>query len=207
MYKMVKLEESASHYTIILHRPDKLNALTPQLIKELHQTLSHLMISPWKLILLKGSGTSFSTGHDVSTNISFDSLDDAQNQLKTLQEITKMITNYPVPVISAIHGYALGAGFEIALNCDLIYAANDATFGFPELEVGLSITQGTSYFLPRIIGLPKAKELIFFSKNFTANTAQEMGLINKTFTNESLFSEVINIIETLNNKSIHALKE
>lgn len=207
MYETIKLQESSTHYTIILNRPKKLNALSPQMIKEFHATLSYLQEKPPKIILLKGEGTSFCTGHDLNSTISFKNEEEAIIKLSKLQEITSFITNYPAPVIAALHGYALGAGFEIALNCDLLYASEKALFGFPELEVGLSITQGTSYFLPRVLGLNKSKELIFFSEKITAEKAKELQLINEVFSEKHFFESVNNKVTLLSKKSISALKE
>lgn len=207
MYETIKLKESASHYTIILNRPEKLNALSNQMIEELHATLSNLKQQTPKVLLIKGEGTSFCTGHDISSNVSFTNEADAMMQLSKMQEITTMITNYPAPVIAALHGYALGAGFEIALNCDLLYASDQAIFGFPELEVGLSITQGTSYFLPRSIGLTKSKEFIFFSENITAEQAKELHLINDIFDEQLFFESVNKKASKLSEKSIEALQQ
>lgn len=207
MYETIKLKESLTNYTIIFNRPEKLNALSEQMIEELHATLLHLKDKTPMVLLLKGEGTSFCTGHDVSSSISFANEEDAMNKLGKLQEITSMITNYPAPVVAALHGYALGAGFEIALNCDLLYASDQAIFGFPELEVGLSITQGTSYFLPRAVGLTKSKEFIFFSEKITAQKAKELSLINEIFNDDHLFESVNKKIEILSKKSLFALNE
>ncbi|MFD2131838.1 enoyl-CoA hydratase/isomerase family protein [Pseudogracilibacillus auburnensis] len=207
MYETIKLKESLTNYTIIFNRPEKLNALSEQMIEELHATLLHVKEKNPKVLLLKGEGTSFCTGHDVNSSISFANEEDAMNKLGKLQEITSIITNYPAPVVAALHGYALGAGFEIALNCDLLYASDQAIFGFPELEVGLSITQGTSYFLPRAIGLTKSKEFIFFSEKITAQKAKELSLINEVFNDDHLFESVNKKIDILSKKSLFALNE
>ena len=85
----------------------------------------------------------------------------------------------PVPVIAAVHGYALGAGCEFALGCDLVVADETAQFGFPEVGVGLSVTGGISSLLPRAIGPARAKELLVLGERFGAGRAAELGLVNR----------------------------
>lgn len=207
VYETIKINETSSYYELLLNRPEKLNALSPQMIHELHVALKKLTeISP-KIVLLRGEGRSFSTGHDLSTPVNFTSIEEAEAELNKLQEITKMIVTYPAPVIAAIHGYALGAGCEIALNCDLLYASENTKIGFPELNVGLSITQGTSYFLPRLVGLFKAKELVFYSKQIDANEAFELGLINEIYKEDEFVLKVYEKVEELSEKSIDSLIE
>src|SRR5690625_3397346 len=198
MQDTIIIDESTTFYEITLNRPEKLNALSKQMVFNLHEALSQLKDKPPKALLLKGAGTSFCSGQDLNATVDFSDLQKAEEFLWTMQEITTMIIEFPAPVISAIQGYALGAGFEIALNSDLIYAADDAVLGFPELKVGLSITQGSSYFLPKKVGLLKAKELLFFSENITAQEAKELGLINSIFKQEELFEKVEEKINILN---------
>lgn len=205
MYETIQIIETVSHHEIILNRPDKRNALSPQLVDELHDALTILTAKEPKLLLLKGAGTSFSSGHDLDTDLSQVDAKQLYKQLVQLQEITQMIVDYPAPVIAAVCGYALGAGCEIALNCDLIFAADDAVFGFPEMEVGLSITQGSSYFLPRIVGIAKAKELIFFSQRITAQQALELRLINAIYNKDTFFEKVHENIQELSKSRLEAL--
>ncbi len=95
-----------------------------------------------------------------------------------MQDVTRLVRQAPFPVISAVHGYALGAGCEFALCCDLIVASTDATFGFPEVSVGLGVTGGISRLLPLTVGLAKAKELVLLGERFSAEQALGYGLIN-----------------------------
>lgn len=207
MEQTVILQEKNHHRELILNRPDKLNALSPQLVNELHGHLKALAKEPPKVLLLKGAGTSFSSGHDMETVVTLTDPDALQQQLIRLQEVTSFIVHYPAPVIAEVRGYALGAGCEIALNCDLIYAAEDAKFGFPELSVGLSITQGSSYFLQRMVGSIKAKELIFFSERFDAQQAKELGMVNDIIAADQLSAHVAGKIEQLSGVNIRALSQ
>src|SRR5690625_3537282 len=175
------------------------------MVTEMHTALMELKDKPPKILLLTGAGTSFCSGHDLSTPPSFSDAISIQTFLQKMQEITTTLVRFPAPVITAIQGYALGAGLEIAMNSDLIYAANDAVLRFPELEVGLSITQGSSYFLPRKVSLQKAKELLYFGEEINAKEAKELGFINEFFPTDTLLKEVHQFIEKLNEKPVHAL--
>lgn len=207
MYKTIIVKEKDSHYEIILNRPEKLNALSPEMIDDLHAALKQLQDSTPKILLIRGEGGSFCSGHDLSTPVNFASVAEAEAELSKLQDITRLIVTYQAPVIAALHGYALGAGCEIALNCDLLYAAENAIIGFPELNVGLSITQGTSFLLPRSVGLYKAKEWIFYSRQIEAKEAYALGLINEIYKEDEFLDKVYENIEELKKKPIQSLGE
>jgi enoyl-CoA hydratase/carnithine racemase len=96
-----------------------------------------------------------------------------------IQEVTRAIRRFPGPVVAAVHGYALGAGCEFALGCDLVVAAQDAEFGFPEVSVGLSVTGGISRLLPLLVGPVRAKELLLLGDRFSAPRALDLGLVNR----------------------------
>src|SRR5438132_14371697 len=96
-----------------------------------------------------------------------------------IQRVTRDIAALPMPVIAAVNGWALGAGFELVLACDFAYAAESARFGFPETSIGLTITGGTTHLITRATGLPRAKELAFTARRSTAQEALDMGLVNE----------------------------
>lgn len=190
---------------IYFNRPDKMNALSPEIVSQLHHELKQAMEKKPKVVVISGKGRAFSAGHDLDGPPLDPSSEEAQRFMQQLQEITQMIVEMPAPVIASVNGYALGAGCEIAMNCDLMLAADTAVFGFPEVKVGLSITQGTSYYLPRMVGLAKAKELLFFSENFSAEKALELGLVNKVVPHDQLADETDKWAEELLKKSPTAL--
>src|SRR5258708_36717881 len=94
-----------------------------------------------------------------------------RRRIHRIQDVTRPVRQAPFPVIAAVHGHALGAGCEFALCCDLIVASMDATFGFPEVGVGLGVTGGISRLLPLTGGMPKAKELVPLGPRSTATQA------------------------------------
>ncbi|WP_404455119.1 enoyl-CoA hydratase/isomerase family protein [Virgibacillus necropolis] len=163
---------------IFLNRPNRLNAVVPELIEELNQSLKQAENDNVKAIILSGRGRAFCAGHDLKADTKFETEAELRNHLQRLQDVTRKIRKATCPVIAAVHGYALGAGCEFALCCDLIIADNNTEFGFPEVSVGLSVTGGISHLLPMTVGLTKAKELLLLGERFTAKEAKVLGLIN-----------------------------
>src|SRR5262249_9546098 len=96
----------------------------------------------------------------------------------------------PKPAIAAVNGWALGAGFELALACDFAYAAESAQFGFPETSIGMTITGGTTQLVTRLCTLAQAKELAFPARKFTAQEAFELGLVNRVVPDAGLLDAV-----------------
>lgn len=192
---------------IHFNRPDRLNAITYTMIEELIEALEQAELDQVKAVILSGKGSSFCSGHDLQSDLEPITDQTQRYQLKRLQFVTKLIWSLPFPVIAKVHGYALGAGCEIALGCDLIIAAHDATFGFPEVGVGLSVTGGISSLLPKQIGLPKAKEILFFSKQFTGEEAERLGIINLAVQLEVLDQAVEKWVSALSKQPPGALNK
>ncbi|TKI55508.1 enoyl-CoA hydratase/isomerase family protein [Brevibacillus antibioticus] len=174
---------------IHLNRPERLNAVIPQLVEELYGSLEKLEREGVRAAVLTGRGNAFCAGHDLRHEEQPANEAELRLNLQKIQDITRKIQRVPFPVIAAVHGYALGAGCEFALGCDLIIAAQDAEFGFPEVSVGLSVTGGISHILPITIGLVRAKELLFSGERFSAPQALHLGLINKVVDHSVLAEE------------------
>lgn len=162
---------------IRLNRPERLNAVTPALVDDLLAALDQARAGDAQVVVLTGNGSSFCAGWDLKEPPIEESGDEARARLQRLQDVTRRIIAFPGPVIAAVQGYALGAGAEFALSADLVVAGADAIFGFPEVGVGLSGTNGMSYLLPRAVGLARAKELAFLGQRFDAERAHAMGLV------------------------------
>lgn len=165
--------------TITLNRPHRLNAVTPALVEGLCTALDRAIADDVGAAVLTGTGRAFCSGHDLQQEQAIITEGQDRHQLQRLQDVTRKIRQAPFPVIAAVHGYALGAGCEFALCCDLIVAARDAVFGFPEVGVGLGVTGGISHLLPLTVGLPRAKELVLLGEQFGAEEALRLGLINR----------------------------
>ncbi len=174
----VTYESGAGIAVITLNRPHRLNAVVPDLVEQLCVALGQARHDDVATAVLTGAGRSFCAGHDLRQEHEAISEAEDRRRLHRVQDVTRLIRQAPFPVISAVHGYALGAGCEFALCCDLIVASTDATFGFPEVSVGLGVTGGISRLLPMTVGLAKAKEMVLLGERFSAQEALEYGLIN-----------------------------
>src|SRR5207249_1798018 len=105
-----------------------------------------------------------------------------------IQQVTVDMKTMRKPIVGAIHGYAVGGGCELALGCDLVVAAEDAKFGFPETSVAQFVTGGVTHFLPRAVGLAKAKELIMTGDFFDGREAERLGLVNRAVPKEEVLA-------------------
>ncbi|MDQ0378994.1 enoyl-CoA hydratase/isomerase family protein [Amycolatopsis thermophila] len=155
-----------------LNRPARLNAVAPALVDELLSALDRVPDS--RAVVLAGRGRAFCAGHDLKDTPAGDS----RARIERLQDVTRRLRALPQPVIAAVHGYAIGAGAEFALGCDLVLAAEDAVFAFPEAGLGLSVTGAASRLLPLLVGPLKAKELLLLGDRIDAHRALELGLVN-----------------------------
>lgn len=163
---------------LTLNRPERLNAVNDALVLDLCRGLERAGEDGAGAVVISGEGRAFCAGHDL-TQSPEENLDGAVvSRLERLADVTRLIRRLPVPVIAAVHGYALGAGCEFALCCDLVAAHPETVFGFPEVEVGLAVTGGISHLLPRRIGDVRAKELILLGRRFSAEEATDLGLVN-----------------------------
>lgn len=163
---------------IELDRPHRLNAVTAGLVDELVQALTRAA-SEASVVVLSGRGRAFCAGHDLKEPVPVETVHETRVRLQQLQEVTRRIRSFPGIVVAAVHGFALGAGCEFALACDLVVADEKARFGFPEVGVGLSVTGGISHLLPAVIGPMRAKELLVLGEHLTAQRAEQLGLANR----------------------------
>lgn len=160
-----------------LNRPERLNAVDTGLIDDLLAAFDQARDA--RVIVLAGRGRAFCAGHDLKEPVPAEDALGTRRRLERIQDVTRRIRGLPGIVIAAVHGYALGAGCEFALGCDLIVADATAQFGFPEVSVGLSVTGGISGLLPKLVGLPRAKEMLLLGERIPAEQAVTLGLINR----------------------------
>jgi enoyl-CoA hydratase/carnithine racemase len=176
---VVEYELADSVAWIHLNRPERLNAVVPELTGALVAAFERAGQDRARVIVLAGQGRAFCSGHDLKEKLPPETMLATRLRVEQIQDVTRAIRRFPGPVIAAVHGYALGAGCEFALGCDLVVAAEDAQFGFPEVSVGLSVTGGISRLLPLLVGPVRAKELLLLGERFGAARAQEWGLVNQ----------------------------
>jgi 2-(1,2-epoxy-1,2-dihydrophenyl)acetyl-CoA isomerase len=160
-----------------LNRPDRLNAVDTELVEDLLAAFDRAADA--RVIVLAGRGRAFCAGHDLKEDLPPETAIQTRRRIERLQDVTRRIRAFPGIVIAAVHGYALGAGCEFALGCDLIVADETTQFGFPEVGVGLSVTGGISALLPRLVGLPRAKKMLLLGEPLPVSDALMLGLINR----------------------------
>jgi enoyl-CoA hydratase len=178
-----------------MNRPHRLNAMVPQLMRDLHEALQAAAGDAGvRVIILSGEGRAFCAGDDLKEAAQgYDGVAEVREFIEAIQQVTLDMKSMRKPIIGAVHGYAVGGGCELALGCDLIVAAEDARFGFPETGVAQFVTGGITHILPRAVGLAKAKELIMIGEFFDGREAQRLGLVNRAVP----VDEVMSCAETL----------
>ncbi len=162
---------------ITLDRPDKLNAITPQMTAALGRALDDIEDDDGvRVIVIEGAGRAFSAGFDLEAG-EWDSLESIRREMETDFDMILRFWDCPKPTVAALHGYCLGGALELALACDLAVAAEDTRLGEPEVRFGSGIV---ALLLPWITGPKHAKELLLTGNDrITAQRALEMGLVNR----------------------------
>ena len=192
---------------ITLNRPERLNAINKDLLKSLIEKLEMARQDKAVVsVILTGAGRAFCAGEDLKETSAGKSFADWIEETEGLQKVQRVILALGKPLIAAVPGYALGGGCEFAMSCDIRIAAESAKFGFPETDVGLTITTAGTKLLAQIVGLGKAKELVFTGDFIDAHEAVTIGLANKVVPVESLLNESIAMARRIGEKSPLALK-
>ncbi len=181
--------------TLTFHRPDKLNALSTELIVQSIAKLKEWSADPdIGAIVVTGTGRAFCAGGDVSAMAAASpadlSLEQKIDRLREAHDLSWLLYNSPKVTIAAVNGPAVGAGLGIALSCDLRFAATTAKFGTAYAKVGFGGDFGTTWLLARYAGAPKAKELFFLGENIDAAEAHRIGLVNRVVETDALMNKV-----------------
>mgnify|MGYP003963701159 CR=1 FL=1 len=175
---------------ITLNRPHRLNAINIDLLKGFMAQLDRAkQDTNARVIILTGAGTAFCAGEDLKDTASGKSFEQWVDEAERLQEIQRMTMKLGKPISAAVPGYALGGGSEYAMGCDIRIAAETAVFGFPETTVGMTVTNAGTKILTHLVGLGKAKELIFTGDFIDAAEALKIGLVNKVVPLKNLMDE------------------
>jgi enoyl-CoA hydratase/carnithine racemase len=176
--------------TIYLNRPEQLNALNTQMAKDLLTVFEGLASDPdvWTAILTGKGEKSFCAGADLKERRDMGK-DAMQKQRELFVKAFKAVSTFPKPLIGAVNGYAFGGGFEFALGCDILFAAENALFSLPEVGLGIIPGGGGTQNLPRWVGPSIAKELIFTGRRLTAPQALRLGIVGKVTASEGLLAE------------------
>ena len=178
---------------ITINRPKALNALNSSVLAELDAVLDAVDLNTTRALILTGAGEkSFVAGADIGE---MSTLTKAEGEAfgKKGNDVFRKLETFPLPVIAAINGFALGGGCEIAMSCDIRICSDNAVFGQPEVGLGITPGFGGTQRLARIVGVGKAKEAIYSALNFKADEAYRVGLVNAVYTQEELMPAALKL--------------
>ncbi len=188
-YRTILWEKSEGLVTLTFNRPERLNALNREMAEELGAALLAVEQDPEvRVLLLAGAGRAFMAGADITVFRELTPLTGkrfAQHTHRLLGTLERL----EIPVLACVHGYALGGGLELAMACDFIYAAEDARFGQPEINLGIIPCFGGTQRLCRLVGKAAAKELCLTGRHLDAHEARALGLVARVFPAASLLEE------------------
>jgi len=171
---------------ITINRPKALNALNSTVLEELDSTLDSVDLETTRALILTGAGDkSFVAGADIAE---MSTLTKAEGEAfgKKGNDVFRKIETFPIPVIAAVNGFALGGGCEISMSCDIRICSENAVFGQPEVGLGITPGFGGTQRLPRIVGMGMAKQIIYTARNIKADEALRIGLVNAVYPQEEL---------------------
>lgn len=176
--------------TITLNRPGSLNAMNRALIDDLARAVDDANADPaTRAIILTGAGKAFCAGDDRREHVHPEGEAEARDLVNAIQRATHAIVLGPKPVVGAINGWAVGGGFEWAINCDFPIWAESARGFFPEVSLNLFVTGAVTTLLPALVGLAKAREMLFFGDRYTAADLHRMGVAWRVVPDADLMAE------------------
>lgn len=201
-FETVKYELNEAAAIITMNRPEALNALSLQLTKDLRAAFEQAISDKARAVVLTGEGRAFCSGGDLremQTMWQREGRIEAflEEPLKELHAVISLIRETPIPFLAAVQGVCAGAGTNFALACDLIFAAENATFNEAFVRIGLSPDCGGSFFLPRAVGEKLAAELFMTGETLSAERALQIGMINRVVEAENLMSEAMQMAKRL----------
>ena len=202
----ILFSQSGSIGTMTFNRPDVYNAMNAELILAMRDVTTEIAASKTlRALILKGAGKAFLAGGDVGLfHKRRDDMGDIKPMGDALHAGIKNIRNMPFPVIAQIQGACAGAGLSVAMAADFAIASEAAQFNTAYTKIGLSPDGGSTFFLPRYVGMKRAIELTMLADMFDAKAAAAMGIINRAVPAEDLEQEVATLAERLSNGATQA---
>lgn len=179
--EFVTYEQEGYVGIVTINRPKALNALNSAVLEELEATFKAVDLEETRCLILTGAGDkSFVAGADIGE---MSTLTKAEGEAfgKKGNDVFRMIETFPIPVIAAVNGFALGGGCEISMSCDIRLCSDNAVFGQPEVGLGITPGFGGTQRLARLVGAGMAKQLIYTARNIKAADAYRIGLVNDVF--------------------------
>ncbi|MEX0811739.1 MAG: enoyl-CoA hydratase-related protein [Chitinophagales bacterium] len=197
-YEYLKVEQKENVQVILINRPDKMNALNRELIRELGEAIQEVYDNKeLNGAVISGVGNkAFAAGADIAEFTGLTSVD-ARSLSEAGHRVFNKIENCPKPVIAAVNGFALGGGCELAMACHMRIAGETARFGQPEVNLGIVPGYGGTQRMAHLLGKGKAFELLMTADMINGQEAKAMGLVNKLGHNDSLVDSAIEIIQKI----------
>ena len=181
-------EQKGSYAVITISREKALNALNSQVLDELNETLDAVNLEEVRCLILTGAGAkSFVAGADIGE---MSTLTKAEGEAfgKKGNDVFRKLETFPIPVIAAVNGFALGGGCEISMSCDIRICSDNAVFGQPEVGLGITPGFGGTQRLARLVGPGMAKQMIYTARNIKADESLRIGLVNAVYTQDELMA-------------------
>ena len=204
--EFIKYEEEEKIAILTIKRPNTLNALNSKVLDELDKTLDNINTEKIRVLIITGDGEkAFVAGGDIE-EMSMFTQNEGKSFSKSGNAIFRKIETFPIPVIAAVNGYAVGGGCELALSCDIRICSYNAMFSQPEVGLGIIPGLGGTLRLPRLIGSGRSKTMIFTGKNIMADEAFRSGLVNAIYPPEELLGEAKKLANTIAKNSPIAVK-
>ena len=179
--EFVTYEQDGFVGIVTINRPKALNALNSEVLKEIEAAFDAIDLETTRAVILTGAGEkSFVAGADIG-EMSTLTKEEGEAFGKTGNDVFRKIETFPIPVIAAVNGFALGGGCEISMSCDIRLCSENAVFGQPEVGLGITPGFGGTQRLARLVGAGKAKEMIYTAFNIKADEAYRIGLVNAVY--------------------------
>lgn len=186
--EFITYEQEGQVGIVTINRPKALNALNSQVLEEIEAVFKAIDVDAVRAVILTGAGEkSFVAGADIGE---MSTLTKAEGEAfgKKGNDVFRMIETFPVPVIAAVNGFALGGGCEISMSCDIRICSENAVFGQPEVGLGITPGFGGTQRLARLVGPGMAKQMIYTARNIKADEAYRIGLVNAVYPQEELMA-------------------
>ena len=186
--EFITYEQEGQVGIVTINRPKALNALNSQVLEEIEATFKAIDLDAVRAVILTGAGEkSFVAGADIGE---MSTLTKAEGEAfgKKGNDVFRMIETFPIPVIAAVNGFALGGGCEISMSCDIRICSENAVFGQPEVGLGITPGFGGTQRLARLVGPGMAKQMIYTARNIKADEAFRIGLVNAVYPQEELMA-------------------
>ena len=204
--QFIKYEEEGEIALMTINRPKALNALNSQVLDEIDKTLDNIDTDKIRVLILTGAGEkSFVAGADIA-EMSTLTKEQGEQFSKKGNDVFRKIETFPIPVIAAVNGFALGGGCEISMSCDIRICSDNAIFGQPEVGLGITPGFGGTQRLARLIGIGMAKQMIFTGQNIKAEEALRIGLVNAVYPQSELLNEAKKLALTIAKNGQNAVK-